>query len=63
MLVLVAVWVFAFAGVLRLRRDSVLLAALVIYFVTLAGGANANSRFRVPVVPMLAILAVAGVKR
>jgi len=33
---------------------------LILYFVGLAGGSNGNSRFRVPVVPMLAVLAAAG---
>ncbi len=60
---LVALWILAAAGAWRLRHESIPLAALILYFVILAGGANANSRFRTPVVPMLAILAVAGVKR
>jgi hypothetical protein len=45
-------------GAKRLGRESVLPAALVLYFVALAGGPESNSRFRVPITPMLAILAV-----
>ena len=47
-------------GAVRLRSGGVLLTALVFYFVILAGGPESNSRFRVPITPMLAVLAVAG---
>jgi hypothetical protein len=48
-------------GAVRLGPDGVWLAVLVVYFVVLAGGPESNSRFRLPITPMLAILAVAGV--
>lgn len=47
-------------GARRLGREAILPAALVLYFVVLAGGPESNSRFRVPITPTLAILAVAG---
>ena len=50
-------------GAMRLRSGGVLLTALVLYFVILAGGPESNSRFRTPITPMLAVLAVAAVQR
>jgi hypothetical protein len=55
-LVALAVW-----GTVRLRRAAVLPAALIVYFVVTGGGPGTNSRFRCPIIPELAILAVAGV--
>lgn len=56
-----SVWVAAAAwSAWRQGRRGALLSALVAYFVLAAGGYEANSRFRVPITPMLAILAVAG---
>lgn len=60
---LVVLVVLAGIGAMRLGRDGLLLTALVVYFVVLAGGPEANSRFRMPVMPALAILAVAGARR
>ncbi|HTS16155.1 MAG TPA: glycosyltransferase family 39 protein [Verrucomicrobiae bacterium] len=59
-LVLLTIAAFAVVGARRLGRDSILLVLLVLYFVVLAGGPESNSRFRVPVTPMLAVLAVVG---
>ena len=47
-------------GAFKLGRSAVLLPLLIIYFTLLSGGGGGNSRFRVPVTPMLAVLAVAG---
>ena len=46
-------------GVWRLGRSGMLLTALVVYFIMLSGGAGGNSRFRVPITPLLAVLVVA----
>lgn len=51
----------AFRGLVRLGRRGLLLGVLAAYFIVLAGGAAANSRFRTPILPLLAVLAVAGV--
>jgi hypothetical protein len=50
-------------GAVRLRSGGVLLTALVLYFVILVGGPESNSRFRAPITPMLAVLAVAAVQQ
>ena len=55
-LVALAVW-----GTIRLKRAAVLPAALIVYCVVSGGGPGTNSRFRCPIIPELAILAVAGV--
>jgi 4-amino-4-deoxy-L-arabinose transferase-like glycosyltransferase len=47
-------------GAIHLGREGVLIGVLTIYFVGLAGGPSGSSRFRVPITPMLATLAVAG---
>ncbi len=49
----------AIVGAIRLGRNGLLLVVLSVYFVVLAGGPEANSRFRAPITPMLAILTVA----
>jgi hypothetical protein len=59
--VLVGVVIASVVGATRLGRAAVMLAALVLYFVLLAGGPEANSRFRTPVTPMLAVLAAAAI--
>jgi len=59
-LVLLTIIVLAGVGARRLGREAILLVCLIGYFVILAGGPEANSRFRVPVTPLLAVLAVAG---
>jgi hypothetical protein len=60
-LALIAVALLSVVGMWRLGREAILPILLTLYFVALAGGPESNSRFRVPVTPMLAILAVAGV--
>ena len=59
-LALLAVTFLSVVGARRLKSESILLVVLILYFVALAGGPGSNSRFRVPVTPMLAVLAVAG---
>jgi hypothetical protein len=53
-------------GVLALRRrdalSGTLLAATVVYFVVLSAGSEAEARFRVPVMPQIAIAAGIGVE-
>ena len=44
----------------RRGRELALLTILVLYFVALSAGPFGNSRFRYPIIPLLAILAVAG---
>ncbi len=51
----------AIVGAIRLGRNGLLLMVLSVYFVVLAGGPEANSRFRAPITPILAILAVASI--
>jgi len=60
-LALIAVMSLSVVGVCRLGREAILPILLTLYFVGLAGGPESNSRFRVPVTPLLAILAVAGI--
>jgi hypothetical protein len=59
---LACVVVASVLGATRLRRACVLPVALVAYFVVLAGGPEANNRFRAPITPILATLAMAGVQ-
>jgi len=56
LLVLVAL---AICGAVRRWREFALLTILVMYFVALSVGPFGNSRFRYPIIPLLAILAVA----
>lgn len=60
-----ALEVFALLGLVALaRRDrsfALLLALTIGYFVLISAGGEAEARFRVPVVPLLAIAAAAGV--
>ncbi len=51
---------FAACGAVRRGRELALLTILVLYFVALSAGPFGNSRFRYPIIPLLAILAVAG---
>jgi 4-amino-4-deoxy-L-arabinose transferase-like glycosyltransferase len=53
-LVASAVW-----GAVRRGRELAFLTILVVYFVALSVGPFGNSRFRYPIIPLLAILAVA----
>jgi hypothetical protein len=50
-------------GAWRMKREALLPVALMLYFVLLSGGPEANSRFRTPAMPMLAVLAVAAFTR
>ena len=56
LLILVAL---AVCGAVRRGREFALLTILVLYFVALSADPVGNSRFRYPIVPLLAILAVA----
>jgi hypothetical protein len=56
---LVVVVVLAVAGATRLGCEAIVPVLVVLYFVALSGGPESNSRFRVPITPMLAVLAVA----
>ncbi len=58
-LALVVAVALGFIGAIKLGREAALLWAVAVYFVVLAGGPEGNSRFRVPITPMLAVLAVA----
>jgi Na+/H+-dicarboxylate symporter len=53
-------------GVLALRRRDALfgtlLAATIVYFILLSAGSEAEARFRVPVMPQIAIAAGVGVE-
>jgi 4-amino-4-deoxy-L-arabinose transferase-like glycosyltransferase len=64
-LLLAIVYSSAALGVARLMRERqwlllLLLFLLIAYFVGLSAGGEANSRFRIPIVPFLAILAGTG---
>lgn len=68
--VLLLVWMYislAIALVLLFRKRSwlvlALLSVVVLYFIALSAGAEANSRFRIPLVPLLAILAGVGTEQ
>jgi hypothetical protein len=58
-----ALFVFAVIGAWALRRDELglLLVLTVAYFILISAGGEAESRFRVPVVPQYVIAAAAGV--
>src|SRR5262249_13773767 len=58
-----ALFVFALLGAVALRRDDLgLLAILTIaYFLLISAGGEAESRFRVPIVPQYVIAAAAGI--
>ncbi|HUJ15782.1 MAG TPA: hypothetical protein VL284_18480 [Thermoanaerobaculia bacterium] len=60
------VFAFAVIGVIALwhsdRAMSILILITVLYFIGISAGSEAESRFRVPVVPQLAIAAAAGVE-
>lgn len=61
----VLLFVFALIGVLALwssdRPMALLIAMTAVYFIVMSAGAEAEARFRVPVVPQLAIAAGVGV--
>jgi len=60
-----AIFVFALIGAIALRRDDLGILAIltVAYFLLISAGGESESRFRVPVMPQIAILAAAGVTR
>jgi hypothetical protein len=62
----VVVFVFATVGAIDLwRRDralALMIIITVVYFIGISAGSEAEARFRVPVVPQLAIAAAAGVE-
>lgn len=60
-LALGAVVFFSIVGAKRLGREAFVPVLLTVYFVGLAGGPESNSRFRVPVTPLLAVLSAVGV--
>ncbi|MGZ4779856.1 MAG: hypothetical protein ACXV5L_11700, partial [Thermoanaerobaculia bacterium] len=45
------------------RYFAVLLVATVLYFLLISAGGESEARFRVPVMPMIAIAAAAGLQR
>jgi hypothetical protein len=57
---LLVVIVLSVVGVWKLGYSAVLTGILLLYFVALAGGPVSYSRYRVPITPLLAVLAVAG---
>jgi MFS family permease len=57
---LLVVVALSLVGVWKLGRSAVLPGILLLYFVALAGGPVSYSRYRVPITPFLAVLAVAG---
>jgi dolichyl-phosphate-mannose-protein mannosyltransferase len=59
--ILMVVILLSLFGVRRLGSEALVPALLLLYFVVLASGPESNSRFRVPITPLLAVLAVAGV--
>jgi hypothetical protein len=58
---LLVVLVLSVVGVWKLGHSALLPGILLLYFVALAGGPVSYSRYRVPITPFLAVLAVAGV--
>jgi hypothetical protein len=57
---LIVAALLSLVGVIKLGREATMMCAVALYLVLLAGGPESNSRFRVPMTPVLAILAVAG---
>jgi hypothetical protein len=53
--------ILSVVGLWKLGRSALLPGILLLYFVALAGGPVSYSRYRVPITPLLALLAVAGV--
>jgi hypothetical protein len=58
-----ALFVFALIGAIALRRDDlgILVILTIAYFLLISAGGEAESRFRVPVMPQYAIAAAAGI--
>jgi hypothetical protein len=57
---LLVIVVLSAVGIWKLGRSALLPGILLLYFVALAGGPVSYSRYRVPITPLLAVLAVAG---
>ncbi len=57
---LLVVLFLSLVGVRRLGWEAIVPALLILYFVGLSSGPESNSRFRVPITPLLAVLATAG---
>jgi hypothetical protein len=59
------VWAVSIAGLVMLwRRDhkqAALIAATIFYFIFMAAGGEAEGRFRIPVIPLMALAAASGV--
>ena len=47
-------------GLWKLGRAALLPGVVLLYFIALAGGPVSYSRYRVPITPLMAVLAVAG---
>ncbi len=58
---LLVVVLLSFVGVRRLGWGAIVPAILLLYFAVLSSGPESNSRFRVPVTPLLTVLAAAGI--
>jgi len=58
---LLVVVLLSLVGVKRMGCQAIIPALLLLYFVGLSSGPESNSRFRVPITPLLAVLATAGV--
>ena len=61
------VWVVSIAGIVILwkrdRRQAALIAATIFYFIFMAAGGEAEGRFRVPVIPLMALAAASAMLR
>jgi len=57
---LIVAALLSLVGVIKLGREATMMCAVALYLVLLAGGPESNSRFRAPITPVLAILAVVG---
>jgi 4-amino-4-deoxy-L-arabinose transferase-like glycosyltransferase len=58
---LLAALLLSLVGVKRLGVEALVPLLVVVYFVCFGSGPESNSRFRVPITPLLAVLATAGV--
>ena len=60
---LLVVLVLSLLGIWKLGRSALLPGILLLYFVALAASPVTYSRYRVPITPLLAVLAVAGASK
>ena len=58
---LLAAVLLGLIGIKRLGWVAIVPTILLLYFIALSSGPESNSRFRVPITPLLAVLATAGV--